>query len=494
MTKSEIKAARERIARYREVPYGACRFVTEQFKVTLDKFQEQTLMAWVDPTQQRISLQAAAGVGKSAVMAWSALHFMAVCVYDEYALPKGLVTGVTADNVKNNFWAEIRRWQSMSDWLREAFVHESERFYAKEAPEQWALSRRTWPKGGSPDEQGATLSGLHSVSVASFIDESGNIPPTVLRAAEQALADNPRFGKIIQAGNPISLSGMLYAAAVKLRDQWAVIKVTNDPTDANRAQRGDIEWAKKQIAQYGRENPWVQSYILGQFPAEAMTALLSITDIERAMERHYDPRDVALAQRRIGVDAARFGDDKWVLFPRAGLVAYNPVDMRNPRSHEVAARVALAKARFGSEREYFDDTGGFSAGAIDALIQAGHSPYPVNFSGRADDARYLNKRAEMWFRMSEWVKRGGALPPGAAELVDELITPEFTYVGGKFAIEPKENIKKRLGRSPNYADALALTFAEAEAPAGAGRVGKAITEAVEESHGRAVIDDYERAA
>ena len=50
MTKSEIKAARERIARYREVPYGACRFVTEQFKVTLDKFQEQTLMAWVDPT------------------------------------------------------------------------------------------------------------------------------------------------------------------------------------------------------------------------------------------------------------------------------------------------------------------------------------------------------------------------------------------------------------------------------------------------------------
>lgn len=70
----------------------------------------------------------------------------------------------------------------------------------------------------------------------------------------------------------------------------------------------------------------------------------------------------------------------------------------------------------------------------------------------------------MWFRMAEWIKRGGALPPDR-ELIGELTVPTYYFQDGKFRLEEKDQIKKKLGRSPNKADALALTFAHVEMPA-----------------------------
>jgi hypothetical protein len=89
--------------------------------------------------------------------------------------------------------------------------------------------------------------------------------------------------------------------------------------------------------------------------------------------------------------------------------------------------------------------------------------FDCQFSGKPFDARYLNKRAEIWFLMAEWVKGGGALPY-IPELVAELTTPTFSFQGDKLLIEPKEQVKKRLGRSPDLADGLAVTFAFPIAP------------------------------
>ncbi len=138
--------------------------------------------------------------------------------------------------------------------------------------------------------------------------------------------------------------------------------------------------------------------------------------------------------------------------------------MKGARTNDIAARVALAKQRWNSEREIVDGTGGYGAGVIDALIQGGHSPLEFQFSGKAIDSRYLNKRAEIWFEMQKWIKRGGALPNDAT-LLKEMVAPTYTFKNGKFMLEPKEQIKARLGFSPDRADALAMTFAEPEAGA-----------------------------
>ncbi len=132
--------------------------------------------------------------------------------------------------------------------------------------------------------------------------------------------------------------------------------------------------------------------------------------------------------------------------------------MRGARSDEIAARVMMAKNKWGSELELVDGTGGFGSGVIDSLIIAGHTPIEVQFAGKANDPRYYNKRSEIWFLMAEWIRRGGSIP-NIPELITELTAPTYTLNKGKFFLEPKDQIKDRIGVSPDYADALAITFA-----------------------------------
>lgn len=461
---SSAQLAAAKLASYREPPYGACRYVQDQFHITPDPWQEEALVAWVDPTKPRISLQAAAGVGKTGTLAWCGWHFLS-CYGEHGHHPKGFVTGITHENLRDNLWAEFDKWRQVSPYLTEAFRWTSQRIFAAQYPSTWFLAPRNWPKTGNADQQGATLSGLHGKYVAALIDESGAIPSTVLRAAEQALADRPAFGKVLQAGNPISLDGMLYAAANQLRAQWTIVIVNNDPDDARSSPRGDKEWARLQILTYGRENPWVKAYILGKFPEQSLNTLLSIDDVEKAMERRVRPDAYNWAQKRIGVDVARFGDDRSVLFPRQGIRAFAPISMRAANTVEIAARVFANKQRWKSQLELIDDTGHFGHGVIDNLRASGiTSALPVVFSDKALNPRYRNRRAEMWIEMTQAVKRHLQLPRTVPDLVAELTTPQYTFANGMFMLEEKDQVKKRLGRSPDLADALALTFALPDMP------------------------------
>jgi len=438
------------------------KFVHEELRVeNIDPWQEKVLRDFADPAKQRIAMQACAGPGKSAVLAWCGWHFLALQGETGHH-PNGYAMSVTSDNLKDNLWKEMAVWHGRSTWLQHVFEWTKERIFCKNHPETWFLSARAWSKSSDPDTQGRTLSGLHSKYIIYLIDESGDISPAVLRAAEQGLG-NCVWGKVLQAGNPTSLNGMLHAAATLQAHLWSIHRVTGDPNDPDRSTRISVEWATEQIKTYGRENPWVMAYILGLFPPASINSLMGPDEVQEAMNRHLKEHQYDFAQKRLGVDVARFGDDRTVLFPRQGMAAFSPVEMRNARGNEVAARIAMAKEKWHHELEFVDDTGGYGGAVIDAMIQSGAAPIAVNFSGKADDPRYLNKRAEMWFRLAEWVKKGGALPADQ-ELLRELTAPTYTFVGGKMAIEPKEKIKERLQSSPDKADALALTFALVEMP------------------------------
>lgn len=456
---AEIRAAKLR--RWRENPNT---MANEEFGFCPDKWQAEALAVFPsqDDDKKRLSLQACAGPGKSALIAIMAWNFL-TCYVSKGEHPKGAAVSVTWDNLQDNLWPEMAKWMKRSEFLMRSFEWTKTRIFARDHPETWFLSARSWPKTANADQQGATLSGMHARYVAFFIDESGEIPTTVLKAAEQALS-NCEWGKIVQAGNPTSHEGMLYTAATVLRSLWYIISITGDPDDKDRSPRIDIEWAKEQIRLYGRDDPWVMSYILGKFPPSSINSLLSPEEVQEAQARHLRSDEFDFAQKRIGVDIARDGDDRTVIFPRQGRASFRPAIMRNSRPAEVAARVALAQVRWNAEHIFLDDTGGWAGGVYDQLQLAGHSAIPINFSGKAIDPRYHNKRAEMWFEMAKWVKMGGALPR-LSELVPELSMPQYTFRNARFLLEPKENIKKRLGTSPDLADALALTFALPEVAA-----------------------------
>lgn len=448
----------ERMRAWRTNPL---QFAWDEFRFTPDKWQEDFLMTLPDMGSSRVSLQACAGPGKTAVLAIAALWFI-TCLGEPGQHPKGFLLSVTRDNLRDNLWPELSKWQQQGKWTKEFFTWTKERFYCNDHPETWFLAARSFDKKSSADEQGETLSGLHSEYVYIGVDESGTIPIQVLKRGEQALG-NCKWGRIVQAGNPTNMDGMLYAASSTLSHLWKVIRITGDPDDPKRSPRISIDWAREQISQYGRDDPWIMSYILGMFPPSSLNSLLGPDEIRDAMERYLRPDIYAATQKRIGVDVARFGDDRTVIFPRQGLWAGVPITMRGADTLQIAARVIRGKFKFESEVEYIDATGGYGAGVIDQMKSAGHSPLGINFSSRATDARYFNKRSEMWFEMCNWVKRGGRLP-NIPELVKELSEPQYFFHKGMLRLEEKDQIKKRLGKSPDLADALALTFATADCP------------------------------
>lgn len=451
--------AADKIKRWRDDPVT---MVREEFKIEPDLWQADVLREF--PKQgldQRVSLQACAGPGKSLLLAACGLNFLA-CYGEAGEHPKGAVVAITQDNLKTNIWPEFSKLMQRSEFFRTAFKWTKERIYAIDHPETWFLAARSFSRDANAEEQGRTLSGLHAKRVFFILDESGEIPVSVLRAAEQALS-NCAWGKIMQAGNPTSHEGMLYAAATTLRHQWKIVPITGDPDDPKRSPRVDLQWAREQIATNGREDPWVMAYILGQFPPNSINSLLSLQEVEAAMRRVVPIGTENTAQKRLGIDVARGGLDKTCLFPRQGLQAYTPTHMSHARGNDVAARAALGRERWGWEQCFVDDTGGYGGSVCDSFIQASVPHMAVNFASAALDSRYFNKRSEMWFLMANWIKRGGCLPD-TQNLRKELTTPTYTFHNGKFRLEEKDQIKKRLGFSPDDADALALTFALPEMP------------------------------
>lgn len=439
--------------------------VRDLFHAEPDEWQRDALEAFADPSdprKRRIALQACAGPGKSTALAWMCWNFL-LCYSDGLNHPNGAALSSDAVNLKNNLWKELALWRDRSPVLLEAFDQTAEMIFAREFPRTWFLSARTWSKSANAEEQGRSLSGLHARSIFYAIDESGDTAPAVLRSAEQGMS-NCAWGKIATAGNPTNLEGLLHTAVSEQSHLWTVIRITGDPDDPKCFARQNKEWAREQIAAWGRDNPWVMAYILGKFPPSSLNALLGPDEVRAAMGRHLRIDQYEWAQKRIGTDVARFGPDLTVHFPRQGLAAFHPVEQRNARSEDIAGRIMVAKQRWGSEIEFIDDTGGWAAGAIDACRLGGVSLFPVNASGKADDPRFFNKRTEMNWRAAEWVKNGGALP-NVPRLVREATAVTYYFHEGKLRVLDKAQIKANLnGQSPDYWDAFCLTFALPEMP------------------------------
>lgn len=430
--------------------------VEQLFGIKPDEWQVDALRAF--PHSPRIAMKACAGPGKTALLAWIGWNFLLTRPH-----PKIGATSVSGANLKANLWAELANWRARSDLLKNQFEQIGTEIYHREFRETWKIEARTWAQDANPSQIGNALRGLHADYVMWLLDESGAYPDSILPVAENIFSGAPKEAHIVQSGNPTHLSGPLYHACVKARGLWTIIEITGDPDDPKRSPRIPIEHAREQIAQYGRDNPWVMVNILGQFPPASLNALLGVGDIERAMQQKYQDHDIEGFPRILGVDVAREGLDRSVIFPRQGLVAFKPHIMRNATSTQGAGQVARTWTDWNVDAVFVDNTGGFGAGWIDQLALLRRHAIGVGFAERAEDKRYFNRRAEMYFRMAEWIKKGGCLP-NEPDLVGELTETTYMFKKDALMLEPKDSIKARLGRSPDLADGLALTFAADVAP------------------------------
>lgn len=429
-------------------------------RLDLDHFQVDLLRAWGSENITRIAMKSCKGPGKTLGLAMCGLNFLAT----RRGQVKVGATSITGDNIDMNLWPEFHKWMHESEFFRTALVWTKSRIYDRAAPENRFIERRTWPKKGNQEEQADALAGLHGDHVAWLIDEVGGIPQAVVVTAEAIFLTEGQEAKLVMAGNPTHTTGPLYRACTRDRHLYHIITITGDPANPKRSKRISLENAQRQIDSYGRDNPWVMVNVLGEFPPSSINALLGVEEVEAAMNRHLPTSLYDHMQKRLGVDVARFGDDRTVIFPRQGLASWRPIIMRHQRTDEIAARVLLAKTRWGSEVELIDNTYHWGNGVIDQLILAGAGPIGVNYAGKAIDPRFKNRRAEMWIKGAQAIRNGAALP-NLPQMVPELTEPTYTFMGGQFVLEDKDQIKERLTFSPDLADAYMTTYAIEDLPA-----------------------------
>jgi hypothetical protein len=435
-------------------------FVRDCFGVEPDAWQAKVLTLF--PVNRRLAMQACVGPGKTCVLAWLILNFMLIVDAQVAAL------SVSGANVRNNLWKELALWRGKCPWIKATFAMTATRLFVASTAEHdyertWFCELRTWSKDADENLAGQTLQGLHAINVMVIMDESGSMPDALMVAAEGILANMVVGGRahIVQAGNPTVLAGPLYRAATKDASLWKLVQVTGDPEDPDRSPRINLEWAREMIKTYGRNHPWVMVKILGMFPPSSFHALIGPDEMRQAVGRHLAVSAFDRAAKILGIDVARYGDDATVIWPRQGLAAFEPTEMRNAHPDDVAGNAATTHTEWNADVIMVDATGGFGDGVVDSLGRIGITATRVQFAGKPIEAKFYNKRSEMIWNLVEWVRRGGAIAPGpwADLLTEELTTIEYTFRLDKILIEEKDMVKIRLGRSPDYSDALACTFA-----------------------------------
>lgn len=440
--------ASDRLRIWREKPYA---MVEDLFGVKPDPWQMEALEAF--PHCSRLAMRACAGPGKTATLAWLGWNFLLTRPHPYIAC-----TSITGDNLRANLWTELSRWHNKSPLLQATFTKTGDRIYANGHEATWKLEARRWAKDANATQIGNALAGVHADYVMWLLDESGDYPDAIMPTCEAIFAGSPKEAHIVQAGNPTRRGGPLFKASNDQTGMWKVIRITADPDDPSRTPRVSVEHARSMIRQYGRENPWIQVKIFGEFPNADFNALIGPEEVEAAFDRKQTDNDAYA--RVLGVDVARHGDDCSVIFPRHGFQAFEPIRYRNLNSIQGAGAVMREWRKFNADAAFIDNTGGFGAGWCDQLVRMGRSPIGVNFASEAHQkTRYFNKRAEMYFDAVDWIKSGGALHRND-ELLASLTQTTYTFKGDRLLLEPKEDVKLKLGYSPDVADAFVLTFAE----------------------------------
>lgn len=292
------------------------------------------------------------------------------------------------------------------------------------------------------------------------LDEVAQMPPDLWdEIVYPALMDTQGFALFIGTPKGVNLFSELFERGKgrdsRYKDNWISFKFTCYETDALPPE--EIENYKNSVSEekFKRE-------MLCDFSASASDQLISLSSAIEATDRTIDEKLLAHTPVVIGVDVARYGDDNSVIMVRQGIYVHEFFTINNIDLVSLSTWVMKYVTEYNAKYLFVDGTG-VGGGLVDILqrrIATDTQLFDINFGHKAINPKFANKRTEMWFAMAEWLKRGGIIPKND-DLVAELAMPTYEVKdGNKTTLESKKQIRDRMKKSPDIADALALTFGE----------------------------------
>jgi hypothetical protein len=187
-----------------------------------------------------------------------------------------------------------------------------------------------------------------------------------------------------------------------------------------------------------------------------------------AMDRwHKTEADPDLRARAIGFDVARGGKDKSVVARLTG----NRFELfaRPGKDTADGATAANFVAEFAeNDTAIAIDVIGIGASAYDSLLALNfESVIAVNNASGSSESdksgryRFTNLRAQSYWKLREALdpESGEDIAlPDDRELLADLCASRYKLSGAKIQIEDKDNIRQRIGRSPDKADAVVMAY------------------------------------
>lgn len=406
----------------------------------------------VDPL--RMVTASGHGIGKSAITAWIILWVMATRPY-----AKGIVTANTGEQLRTKTWAELGKWRSrciVGHWFEYNSGKGSMSMYHKSWPESWRVDAQT-----CREENSEAFAGLHAANSTPFyiFDEASAVPDKIWEVAEGGLTDGePMF---FAFGNPTRNTGKFKECFDSQR--W--IKRQIDSRTAKMTNKRLIEQWKED---HGEDSDFFKVRVRGQFPSAGDMQFIPGDVVESAMERELPPY-IGREPLICAFDVARGGGDDCRIGFRRGRDAVSEKSYRIPYeksrdSMKVVSKVVLVLERHRPDVIFVDETG-VGGPVLDRLRQLGWNALGVHFGANADDeSRFVNKTAEMGYRLRQWLMDGGVIP-NDEQLKRELTCREYWHdMKDRWVLESKKDVKKRLGYSPDWADQMYLLFAMEHVP------------------------------
>jgi phage terminase large subunit len=308
------------------------------------------------------------------------------------------------------------------------------------------------------------MAGISGPAILFIVDEASGVPEEIFEAIEGNRAGGARFAMF---SNPTQTSGTFFDAFNTKSEFWTCIHVSSEETPNCTGEEDSIpglatrEWVDEKIQEWGRASPLFDIRVAGNFPTQGENAVTPLALVEAAVDRWEDTSPDGRLE--IGVDVARFGDDDSVICYRRGLRVEPLIVIHGMDTVAVAGRVMglVREKRAKNERPRVKvDTIGVGGGVADNLRQFHNKDIDlieVNSSEKSsapDD--FYNLRSQLSFAVTKWLEDGGALPDDG-KLRGELVAPTYSFdPRGRRKVESKDEIKKRMNRSPDRADALAL--------------------------------------
>jgi hypothetical protein len=512
----EDKRKSDELVKYQNDPIGFVEDVLGEY-ITDDCKQIMRSVLYSPTTLVR----SANGPGKS----WTAAR-IAVWFYKCYPDSKVYLTAAPPEeNIKKILWGEIMGIVYRNDDL---FKHDMVRSREIYRHAESFITRVTIPQSGTSEARVSKFSGKHAPYLLFVVDEGDGVPDEVYTGIEGCMSGG--MARMLVMFNPKMQSGALYhmeqngqANVIKLSafnhpnvitgddiipgavnreitvrriNEWTRPLMDSEEKDATcftvpdflvgtvaKSLKG-VEFPPLEAGVRKIEQPEFSFMVLGEYPAQSETQLISKSWIDAAISRwevyvaKNGERPPVGIRPILGLDVAEMGNDSNVVCLRYGGFVPRFNHLWNGLDTDMTARLFLELyRRYNGYIAMIDATGiGSSVApflsregrgdadpvrAISVKVASGPSPMIQTQIGE-----FYMLRDQLYWALMLWLRddESAMLPPDNM-LVDELLSIQYHLtLRGKIRVTDKDTLRKRLKRSPDRADALALTFAPYERP------------------------------